>query len=800
ILSCIQAWKRSEWGEKYVGPLWAISSDGDATRRAAMYTICMEKELSKAGGLYRRLHGCHASSGICTLLCSKEGMIVNGICLNKQLLATWLPRLTQYDWSDVSIHALLNPKDPQDVPRAVMLLLRVAELRHLDTADFTPAEHAIHRALSLVGEAIHSLVEPFTNPTLSLSRQVTCIVKAAHLFAALYMRHRTSFMSNQLYGDLQCMLKTAIFHVAKMQELDPTQKVFLCLLGDNGVETLFGRVRMKGRHSPNMDISEFETRLRSAQNMDDILERHPEWDRPQSQLNLGRSLAYDHIRPRHWCQDIVAKDCNIVECWNRAFDDVSAFLSCRGHAVDFIAVFSQPGFDLMRPRGGPYPKVSKDCDRSAIVQDDEAPSADAELTGMEMVNSTRDERAVGHAPTSAQLASVLADVMRDVDATPTLPARSLWIEIKPGCWQHKKTILRELFDWEVVDFGDHVRTGHLFATLVRVRNEQVALAIAHCSAIRPPNGKQPDIHGVPRAELADSSSGFSLSGQILSLAPYSSPAESSGPLWYWHSPNFVGLERVRARQSAGSSRAPTSRHELVITVPASLAVILDKDIARDVNLDAVPQEIVDETPPDTPSTWAFENSALASLCSTLWERVSQRPDELLACIPTYGKVLSGVFPYEATSAAIAHLAGMCKAPPPKGEERADCLICSKVLMKKEFQDHTGRHILRAMHGIEPADKVRKPLCICLPYPCGFCGGPATPNGRKGTCSIELLPGGTKATSSCMRAHSFVVSTTSKIYNSKPCTNVPIQCAFCKELHWKYNLPQHLRDAHAGWED
>lgn len=58
ILSCIEAWKRSEWGERHVGPLWAISSDGDATRRAAMYMICTEKELSKDSGLFRRLNGC----------------------------------------------------------------------------------------------------------------------------------------------------------------------------------------------------------------------------------------------------------------------------------------------------------------------------------------------------------------------------------------------------------------------------------------------------------------------------------------------------------------------------------------------------------------------------------------------------------------------------------------------------------------------------------------------------------------------------------------------------------------------
>ncbi|KAI4294363.1 hypothetical protein K525DRAFT_175132, partial [Schizophyllum commune Loenen D] len=101
-----------------------------------------------------------------------------------------------------------------------------------------------------------------------------------------------------------------------------------------------------------------------------------------------------------------------------------------------------------------------------------------------------------------------------------------------------------------------------------------------------------------------------------------------------------------------------------------------------------------------------------------------------------------------------------------------CTICEKPLMKKEFQDHTGRHILRALHGLERTEKIN------LPYPCSFCCGPSSPNGAEGSCSIELLPGGTKAASSCPRAHNFIISTTAKVYNSKPCTNVPMQCAFC----------------------
>ena len=59
---------------------------------------------------------------MCTLLCSQEGLVVNGVIINKQLILKWLKKLMEYDWSDTSIHTLLNPKDPQDVPCAILLL------------------------------------------------------------------------------------------------------------------------------------------------------------------------------------------------------------------------------------------------------------------------------------------------------------------------------------------------------------------------------------------------------------------------------------------------------------------------------------------------------------------------------------------------------------------------------------------------------------------------------------------------------------------------------------------------------
>ncbi|KAJ6569699.1 hypothetical protein B0H10DRAFT_2354990, partial [Mycena sp. CBHHK59/15] len=379
----VQAWSLSPYGETMHGPLWSIASDGDATRRAALYLICMHKLLGPDDPLYQflsELAGLNLYTGengltmdfdykhlfkrLCKLLCSKEGILVNGVVINKRLIAQWLERLSGHDWSDESIHALLNPKDPQDVPRAVKLLCLIADLRHLDSSDFTPSERNTHRALCLLGEMFDALLDPFINPILSLSEQITQLVKFAHLACALFIKHDGDFLSYQLYGDLQCMVKNAIFKVAHSKVLNPMLKVFICLLGDDVLETLFGRSRMIGGHSPNMAIDELRQRFGSALRIDEIFRRHPELERHPRHLKLVRSREVDHLSPGQWIGDLTAQSCNLLACWIAGIKAAITLLQSFGCSVDFDSLFRRSGFDLMRPKGGKYPGVSKEVDRS----------------------------------------------------------------------------------------------------------------------------------------------------------------------------------------------------------------------------------------------------------------------------------------------------------------------------------------------------------------------------------------------------------------------------------------------------
>ncbi|KAF8074685.1 hypothetical protein FPV67DRAFT_1619269 [Lyophyllum atratum] len=182
-----QAWKISPYGESLHGPIWSIASDGDPKRRPALYLHCMTRELRPTDPLFQHLENLpgmnvwtgpngetqdldykHCFKRLCKLLCAREGILIGDVIINKSLLALWFERLTDVDWSKNSIysllnsdssiseriHALLSPKDAQDVPRAIKLLNITADIRNLDNSAFDPSEQNTHRALSLLGEML----------------------------------------------------------------------------------------------------------------------------------------------------------------------------------------------------------------------------------------------------------------------------------------------------------------------------------------------------------------------------------------------------------------------------------------------------------------------------------------------------------------------------------------------------------------------------------------------------------------------------------------------------------------------
>ncbi|KAJ7827074.1 hypothetical protein B0H13DRAFT_2120048 [Mycena leptocephala] len=107
-----------------------------------------------------------------------------------------------------------------------------------------------------------------TRIDLSLSEKIESLVLCSHLCAGRYIQNGASLMSNQLFAHFQASVKNAVLMVAKTRVINGELKVFICLLGDDVLEALFGRSRMISGHSPNCSVAELRDRFMSAMNLD----------------------------------------------------------------------------------------------------------------------------------------------------------------------------------------------------------------------------------------------------------------------------------------------------------------------------------------------------------------------------------------------------------------------------------------------------------------------------------------------------------------------------------------------------
>lgn len=483
-------------------------------------------------------------------------MLVKGICVNRDLLVLWFERLTEHDWSESSIENLLHPTDPQNVSRAVKLLLCIVEIRTIDKSSFDPSEEAEFEALCLLGEMFEFLLQPFINPRLSLSEQITSLVTFAHISCGLFLQNSTSFLSNQLYGDLQAMVKAAILMVAKTQLLDPRLDVLICLLGDNPIEVLFGRSRMCGGHSQNCSISELWTRFCSAMNLDNVFRHHPELERKSRRLKLIRARDNDHVGPKQWTGEICARSCHIEACYEAGVNTAEALM--RKHSVSepksFAEHFKKENTDLLRPFGGKYPALSAEIDRSLANTSPPSDStfdpsvnpvalfdfdARMALDEAQRVATSNNPHSVFAAINSeGQECHKKAIVRTYFDMTHNNASSHDRLQRIRGFTIGGKTWEREEADAQIVSSSTHFQLGNLFATFICHDGTHLGLALAKSTLIKRglPGSKSPSISAIPLAELSLASSPYTVCGQIFSLLPL----KKDGSEWVWEG-KFVSL-------------------------------------------------------------------------------------------------------------------------------------------------------------------------------------------------------------------------------------------------------------------
>ncbi|KAJ7849431.1 hypothetical protein B0H13DRAFT_2402726 [Mycena leptocephala] len=776
----LEAWRRSPDGEKKHGEIVAVAADGDKKRRAAMFILTMHSEILPGNPLYPFV----------------QALLGLNLRVGRNNLTG------DSDWKHLDkrlITCLLSP-----------LGIAVKE-------DFDPSEMQEFEAICLLAEVFDAQLQPFINTTLSISEQITSLVQFSHLLCALYLQNGPSFLPNQLYGDLQTMVKNAVLMVPKTRLINGQLKVFICLLGDDVLEALFGRSRIIGGHSPNSSTAELQHRFNSALILDHIFEQHPELELKPRRLALFRMRDFDHLRPRHFTGELRADSCDLDSCWKIAVQNAEEILRKFRvkMVVPFAELFKRADTDLMRPFGGKYPAISAEVDRSMVnlssYYDDTASTIDPSTINPNKSTLTVDFDELIACETAQRVAESREgphSVFAEIDAD--------------GHLCHKKAVVRTLFDmthdmrsshdrlqrvrgftiggksWtrednpdnEKVSASTHFQLGNLFTTLVCYNGTHLGLAVAKCTLIKrgSAGSKSASVSAIPLGELHLSTSPYTLSGRVFSLIPLT--ADSNPRQWAWNG-QFISFSLLK-KKSAGTEEISRLRNLQFCVSSCLIDPIHEK--ARDVNT-------VDlEVPFDRENTWVFSDKDLLESWYRLWNRLLANT-ALHDKFPRFTGICDGEFPYKVASSAVrcTELQGIVYSSPIAGtaiEEsnitRHTCRICQKVVKDTDRQMHIGQHILKTLCGV--ADSSAK-FPVSNSYPCGTCGGPTS----DGACKIQIKSG--KVDSNCPSAYPFLISAPAKFKETRPCTNVPIVCPFrCDETHWKYNFHKHLADRHPSWRD
>ncbi|EUC63751.1 hypothetical protein RSOL_427020 [Rhizoctonia solani AG-3 Rhs1AP] len=293
-----QSWKESPFGESLHGPIWSVTTDGDAKRRLALFQLCMKIKLSPTSDLYRLIGHLpllnlfcgpsfithdgdykHIEKRLASAMRSRSGILVNGAHITPKMLVNYLRCLG--DLSESRLLSFFDGTDPQNVPKANSLL------NHLYMASWLPSlsSRPENKPFTLLGEVLGSFVHPFTVPSMSLSKQVTSLSKCGHLLYSLYHIDGAKFLPGQLIYDMEATIKNVVFCIAKTQLVDTTLPFYVLQSGTDRLEGRFGTYRTI-TSDRNGDLLQMCEHAAGAQQIDQIYLAHPDWNRTPYRLSL----------------------------------------------------------------------------------------------------------------------------------------------------------------------------------------------------------------------------------------------------------------------------------------------------------------------------------------------------------------------------------------------------------------------------------------------------------------------------------------------------------------------------------
>lgn len=375
LLATVIAVNDPESGVPRIVRVYVISTDGCSLRRRVLIEITMDRELAVSSPIYHSLspltlfsflHGAdeitndpdwkHVLKRLRNTLLRAAGVTIAGVSISTSIIKM---HLIKNGMSASAANRLLAPNDRQDVVLMIQLLNAITHLPASDPS-LTPSAQASRRILRLLGRLYCYLLEAYLDITLSLDDQLIRLAAASRIALALYYHDRGRFMPVQLYFDLQCMIRTVYFCVAKAQVDDPDGQFFIILLGTDGLEKVFGKVRTMIGNDCNADLLQLSNRIDGAVQCVKILELHPEWGGHARRLNLKTlveqgeciSREMDHLNPRTWRGDTHYRNTVHFSCQRIGEEWAERDLTEAGIDVPFEYMKATGGFSDLCPLGG----------------------------------------------------------------------------------------------------------------------------------------------------------------------------------------------------------------------------------------------------------------------------------------------------------------------------------------------------------------------------------------------------------------------------------------------------------------
>jgi hypothetical protein len=197
------------------------------------------------------------------------------------------------------------------------------------------------------------------NIQLSLHEQLVHLSAAAHLILAIYHTDKGEFIPVQTFFDVMSMIKNVYFCMAKTQVDDITGRFWIILLGTDGLEKVFGKVRTMVGNDTNADQLQLTNRIDSAVQCVKILEMHLEWGGQSRRLDAKPlpsdaadiSSKYDHINPKSWKGDTQVRNVVLGGSWSAGFRAAETELADAQFPSPLDGMEETGGYDIMCPFG-----------------------------------------------------------------------------------------------------------------------------------------------------------------------------------------------------------------------------------------------------------------------------------------------------------------------------------------------------------------------------------------------------------------------------------------------------------------